>query len=131
MIHEVEENEKGNILEHFHIRHLYIFCNASLDVQIRMYSNIMIRCFENFQYLLIEVQGFYIRMSILMLGLVYSMQLDLDKVHSISETAITIRGSRRRITVPVEVVDQLELKDGDKLRWVMFKDLSIYLQKVQ
>lgn len=59
------------------------------------------------------------------------MQLDLDKVHSISETAITIRGSRRRITVPVEVVEHLELKDGDKLRWVMFKDMSIYMQKVK
>ncbi len=59
------------------------------------------------------------------------MQVDMDKVHSITETAITIRGSRRRITVPVEVVGQLELIDGDKLRWIVFKDSSIYVQKVQ
>jgi len=59
------------------------------------------------------------------------MQVDLDKVHSITETAMTIRGSRRRITVPTEIVEQLELTDGDKLRWILFKDGSIYVQKVQ
>jgi bifunctional DNA-binding transcriptional regulator/antitoxin component of YhaV-PrlF toxin-antitoxin module len=59
------------------------------------------------------------------------MQVDMDKVHSITETAITIRGSRRRITVPVEVVEQLDLKDGEKLRWIVFKDSLIYVQKVQ
>ena len=60
-----------------------------------------------------------------------SMQIDLDEVVSITETAITIRGSRRRITVPSEIVENLELKDGDKLRWIIFKNGSIYLQKVR
>ena len=64
-------------------------------------------------------------------GFGYTMQVDLDTVHSITETALTIRGSRRRITVPAEIVEQLELKDGDKLRWIAFKDKSIYVQKVQ
>jgi AbrB family looped-hinge helix DNA binding protein len=59
------------------------------------------------------------------------MQVDLDTVHTISETALTIRGSRRRITVPAEVVEQLELRDGDKLRWIVFKDKNIYIQKVK
>lgn len=59
------------------------------------------------------------------------MKIDLDKVISITETAITIRGSRRRITVPSEVVENLDLQDGDKLRWIVFKDNSIYVQKVQ
>jgi bifunctional DNA-binding transcriptional regulator/antitoxin component of YhaV-PrlF toxin-antitoxin module len=58
------------------------------------------------------------------------MKVDLDKVISITETAITIRGSRRRITVPSEVVENLDLQDGDKLRWIVFKDNSIYVQKV-
>jgi bifunctional DNA-binding transcriptional regulator/antitoxin component of YhaV-PrlF toxin-antitoxin module len=58
------------------------------------------------------------------------MKVDLDKVLSITETAITIRGSRRRITVPSEVVENLDLQDGDKLRWIVFKDNSIYVQKV-
>ena len=60
----------------------------------------------------------------------YHMKVDLDKVISITETAITIRGSRRRITVPSEVVENLDLQDGDKLRWIVFKDNSIYVQKV-
>ncbi len=59
------------------------------------------------------------------------MKVDLDKVISITETAITIRGSRRRITVPSEVVENLDLQDGDKLRWIVFKDNSIFVQKVK
>lgn len=58
------------------------------------------------------------------------MKVDLDEVKCITETAITIRSSRRRITVPSEVVDILDLKDGDKLRWIVFKDGNVNLQKV-
>lgn len=58
------------------------------------------------------------------------MKIDLDRVISITETAITIRGSRRRITVPSEVVENLDLADGDKLRWIVFKDNSVYVHKV-
>lgn len=59
------------------------------------------------------------------------MKVDLDEVKCITETAITIRGSRRRITVPSEVVELLRLKDSDKLRWIIFKDGSIHINKVQ
>jgi len=59
------------------------------------------------------------------------MKIDLDEVKCIKETAITIRGSRRRITVPSEVVELLKLKDGDKLRWVVLKDSTISIQKVK
>ena len=59
------------------------------------------------------------------------MKVDLDEVKCITETAITIRGSRRRITVPSEVVEILRLKDSDKLRWIIFKDGSIHINKVQ
>ncbi len=58
------------------------------------------------------------------------MKVDLDEIKCITETAITIRSSRRRITVPSEVVDLLDLKDGDKLRWIVFKDGSVRVQKV-
>ena len=57
------------------------------------------------------------------------MKVDLDEVKLITETAITIRGSRRRITVPSEVVELLNLKDGDKLRWIVFNDGSVQLFK--
>lgn len=59
------------------------------------------------------------------------MKIDLDQVKCIKETAITIRGSRRRITVPSEVVNLLKLKDGDKLRWVVLNDRTISITKVK
>jgi antitoxin component of MazEF toxin-antitoxin module len=59
------------------------------------------------------------------------MKIDLDEVKCIKETAITIRGSRRRVTVPSEVVGLLKLKDGDKLRWVVLNDRTISITKVK
>jgi bifunctional DNA-binding transcriptional regulator/antitoxin component of YhaV-PrlF toxin-antitoxin module len=60
-----------------------------------------------------------------------TLKIELDQVKCIKETAITIRGSRRRITVPSEVVDLLKLNDGDKLRWVVLNDRTITLSKVK
>lgn len=57
------------------------------------------------------------------------MKIELDDVTCIKETAITIKGSRKRITVPSEVVDLLKLHNGDKLRWIVFNDCRIILQK--
>ena len=59
------------------------------------------------------------------------MKIDIDNVKCVRETAITIRGSRRRITVPSEVVQLLQLKNGDKLRWVVCQDGTITLHKVK
>ncbi len=59
------------------------------------------------------------------------MKVELDDVRCITDTAITIRGSRRRMTVPSEVVGLLKLKDGDKLRWIVFNDGSIHIKKVK
>lgn len=58
------------------------------------------------------------------------VKIELNSVKCIKETAITIVGSRRRITVPSEVVELLHLKDGSKVRWVVYKDGSIQLYKV-
>ena len=58
------------------------------------------------------------------------MKVELNDVRCITETALTIKGSRRRITVPFEVVEILKLQDGDKLRWVVFNNGSIHIQKV-
>ena len=58
------------------------------------------------------------------------MKIELDDIKTITETALTIKGSRRRITVPSEVVELLSLNNGDKLRWIVFKDGTIHLQKV-
>ena len=59
------------------------------------------------------------------------MKIELEDVRCITETALTIRGSRRRITVPSEVVGILNLKDGDKLRWIVFKDGRVHLNKTK
>jgi bifunctional DNA-binding transcriptional regulator/antitoxin component of YhaV-PrlF toxin-antitoxin module len=59
------------------------------------------------------------------------MKIELDDVKCVKETAITIRGSRRRITVPSEVVEILNLKNADKLRWVVLKDGIIDIKKVK
>lgn len=58
------------------------------------------------------------------------MKVDLNDVEYISETSLTIRGTRRRTTVPKVIVEKLKLKNGDKIRWVFFKDNTIYISKV-
>lgn len=58
------------------------------------------------------------------------MKIELDEVRCITDTALTIKGSRRRITVPAEVVELLHLGNGDKLRWIVFKNGAVHLQKV-
>ena len=50
------------------------------------------------------------------------MQINLDDVEYLTETSLTIRGTRRRTTVPKEIVEHFGFKDGDKIRWVLFKD---------
>jgi bifunctional DNA-binding transcriptional regulator/antitoxin component of YhaV-PrlF toxin-antitoxin module len=59
------------------------------------------------------------------------MKIELDNIKCIKETAITIRGSRRRITVPSEVVDLLKLPDGDRLKWIVLNNRTITLSKVK
>lgn len=59
------------------------------------------------------------------------MKVNLNDIRCVTDTSITIRGSRRRMTVPSEVVDLLKLEDGDKLRWIVFKNGAINIQKVK
>jgi AbrB family looped-hinge helix DNA binding protein len=59
------------------------------------------------------------------------MKVDLDDIRCVTDTSITIRGSRRRMTIPSEVVELLKLKDGDKLRWIVFNDGTVHINKVE
>jgi len=59
------------------------------------------------------------------------MKIDLEDIKCITDTALTIRGSRRRITVPSEVVEVLKLKNGDKLRWIVLNNGNIQIHKVK
>jgi len=58
------------------------------------------------------------------------MKVDLNDIRCVTDTSVTIRASRRRMTVPSEVVELLDLKDGDKLRWIVFKNGTVHLEKV-
>ena len=59
------------------------------------------------------------------------MDIDIDAVRFITETSLTIRGSRRRTTVPKTVAEKLDLKNGDRIRWILFQDGSILIRKVK
>jgi bifunctional DNA-binding transcriptional regulator/antitoxin component of YhaV-PrlF toxin-antitoxin module len=59
------------------------------------------------------------------------MKIDMDEVENIAETSLTIRGTRRRTTVPKVIVDKLKLNNGDKIRWILLKDHSILITKVK
>ena len=55
------------------------------------------------------------------------MQINLDEVEYITETALTIRGTRRRTTVPKDIAEHFGLKNGDKIMWILFKDGKVAL----
>ncbi len=59
------------------------------------------------------------------------MKLEMDDVEFVAETSLTIRGPRRRTTVPKELVDRLGLKDGDRIRWILFHDGRVAVLKVK
>jgi len=61
----------------------------------------------------------------------FNMKVELEDVRCITDTALTIRGSRRRITVPSELVEILKLKNGDKLRWIIFNNGDIQIHKIK
>ena len=63
--------------------------------------------------------------------MVVILKVDLNDVEYISETSLTIRGTRRRTTVPKAIVEKLGLKNGDKIRWVFFKDGSVFITQVK
>lgn len=62
--------------------------------------------------------------------MVINLEIELEYIEYISETTLTIRGTRRRTTVPKYVFDKLTLKSGDKIRWIFFKNGSIFISKV-
>ncbi len=57
------------------------------------------------------------------------LEIDVDDIVCMEETHITVRGYRRRTTVPSRVFKFLELGDGDVLRWVATKDGTVFITK--
>jgi len=60
-----------------------------------------------------------------------NVKVNMDDVRYITETALTIRGSRRRTTVPKAIVEDLKLKNGDKIRWILCRDNAVSVAKVK
>jgi len=56
--------------------------------------------------------------------------MTLEDVDFIEITSMTVRGSRRRTTVPKKVFDKLALLDKGKLRWIMLKNGKLLVEKV-
>jgi bifunctional DNA-binding transcriptional regulator/antitoxin component of YhaV-PrlF toxin-antitoxin module len=56
-------------------------------------------------------------------------EIDIDDIVCMEETHITVRGYRRRTTIPSCVFKFLELGDGDVIRWVATKDGTVFITK--
>ena len=59
------------------------------------------------------------------------MKLELEDIVHLQETTLTIRGSRRRTTVPGEIIEYLKLGNGDRIRWVLLKDGTVSIIPVK
>ena len=63
--------------------------------------------------------------------LFYSMpKIDTEDIIAMEDTHITVRGYRRRTTIPSGIFRFLELGDGDVIRWIATKDGTVYLSKL-
>lgn len=58
------------------------------------------------------------------------LKTTVENVDFIETTSMTVRGSRRRTTVPKKIFDRLALADKDQLRWIMFKNGKLLVEKV-
>lgn len=58
------------------------------------------------------------------------MGIDIDEVLLVEESSVTVRGYRHRTTIPRGIFKFLKLKDKDRLRWILLKDGTILVRKV-
>ena len=58
-------------------------------------------------------------------------KLSLEDVVCIEETAITVRGYRRRTTVPSKILKFMQLEEGDSLRWIATRDGTVFVSKIE
>lgn len=59
------------------------------------------------------------------------MKVAIDDIVHVQETSLTVRGARRRTTVPGEIVRRLGLKDGSRIRWVLLSDGTLTVTKAR
>jgi hypothetical protein len=58
-------------------------------------------------------------------------KVDADDIIAMEDTHITVRGYRRRTTIPSGIFRFLELSDGDVIRWIATKDGTVYVSKIE
>jgi hypothetical protein len=58
-------------------------------------------------------------------------KIDTDEIIAMEDTHITVRGYRRRTTIPSGIFRFLKLKDGDVIRWIAIKDGTIFVSKLE
>jgi bifunctional DNA-binding transcriptional regulator/antitoxin component of YhaV-PrlF toxin-antitoxin module len=58
-------------------------------------------------------------------------RIDTDDIVSIEDTHVTVRGYRRRTTIPSSIYKFLELEDGDVIRWIATKDGTVIVSKLK
>jgi len=56
--------------------------------------------------------------------------INVRKVRSISESGVTVKKYRHRTTIPSDVFRALELKDKDRLKWILLKNGTIIVEKI-
>ena len=49
---------------------------------------------------------------------------------ALEESSVTVKGYRHRTTIPRRVFQFLELRDKDKLRWILREDGTIIVQRL-
>lgn len=47
------------------------------------------------------------------------------------ESSVTVRGFRHRTTIPRGIFKYLRLKDKERLRWILLKDGTIIVKKLE
>ena len=58
-------------------------------------------------------------------------QVNTDDIVAMEDTHITVRGYRRRTTIPSGIFKFLELIDGDVIRWIATKDGVVFVSKLE
>ncbi len=56
--------------------------------------------------------------------------IDTSEIVAMEDTHITVRGYRRRTTIPSGIFKFLDLKDGDVIRWIAKKDGTVLVSKL-
>lgn len=58
-------------------------------------------------------------------------QINTDDIVAMEDTHITVRGYRRRTTIPSGIFRFLELNDGDVMRWIATKNGVVFVSKLE